>query len=57
MSHSTIHLGVVFILPSIIIIEFSRTEACLIIVQIWEGRPIKVYETGEYNLVDGNFSP
>lgn len=29
----------------------------VIIWDIWEGRPIKVYETGEYNLVDGNFSP
>jgi hypothetical protein len=55
--HSTMPLEVIFTFSSIIIIKFSRTEVCLIIVQIWEGRPIKVYETGEYNLVDGNFSP
>ncbi|CAK9869068.1 unnamed protein product [Sphagnum jensenii] len=29
----------------------------VIIWDIWEGHPIKVYDTGEYNLVDGNFSP
>ncbi|CAM6028196.1 unnamed protein product [Sphagnum balticum] len=29
----------------------------VIIWDIWEGHPIKVYETGEYNLVDGHFSP
>ncbi|KAJ7532308.1 hypothetical protein O6H91_14G082300 [Diphasiastrum complanatum] len=29
----------------------------VIIWDIWEGRPIRTYETGEFNLVDGNFSP
>ncbi|KAL2642281.1 hypothetical protein R1flu_009868 [Riccia fluitans] len=29
----------------------------VIIWDIWDGHPIRVYETGDYNLVDGNFSP
>ncbi|RRT54294.1 hypothetical protein GW17_00046231, partial [Ensete ventricosum] len=26
-------------------------------VRIWEGKPIRVYETGPFKLVDGKFSP
>ncbi|KAL3695680.1 hypothetical protein R1sor_009756 [Riccia sorocarpa] len=29
----------------------------VIIWDIWDGHPIRVYETGDYNLIDGNFSP
>ncbi|KAG6554673.1 hypothetical protein Mapa_003691 [Marchantia paleacea] len=29
----------------------------VIIWDIWDGHPIRIYETGDYNLVDGNFSP
>ncbi|CAM6121929.1 unnamed protein product [Calypogeia fissa] len=29
----------------------------VIIWDIWDGHPIRVYDTGDFNLVDGNFSP
>jgi len=25
--------------------------------QIWEGKPVQIYETGHFKLVDGKFSP
>jgi hypothetical protein len=25
--------------------------------QIWEGKPVQIYETGQFKLVDGKFSP
>ncbi|RRT82769.1 hypothetical protein BHE74_00003490 [Ensete ventricosum] len=29
----------------------------MIIWDIWEGKPVRIYETGHYRLVDGKFSP
>lgn len=27
-----------------------------VLLQIWEGKPIRIYETGRFKLVDGKFS-